>query len=455
MTFLKKHALKFFILLSVVLILFLLWYHLFPVKIPLDHTVYAQDGGKEITVKGEIQYYRSFSRNGGKVYGEVTFDGVTYGLPMGGPYMFSLYDLGVQADLLHRDKITINFNGKDYKDFFIMENPYPFDIGYNYFLTKPNVNTVEPEIQEPEPEIIEYNYEVTARTVNEIFGISPEKQAEEFISALCLGDKDVVEIYIGGAIDRFETVKMDAYIKNAQVSENDEVVLYANVGLNVYESESPAFPKGEHEYVLHILESPYLNVVSFFGSADTLMNNLSVPTSEISDNEKVNDAFGFVRRNAIALGFIDEIPDIRKHNEESIFHLAQHTCLTLASYGYEFLEYDVFLKYLSDRFGIEDINSYPLIKKELNARKTNIEGKTYYNMSCGHGAMSTVHQFEKYEKEGNVYKISFIFYSDYASISPAKRVVYLFEEDEDCDILRFIGIETEKISDEKIASYLF
>lgn len=449
MTFLKKHAFKFFIVLAVVLILFLLWYHLFPVKIPLNHTLYSESG-EEIKIKGEIQYYRSVFSGGGKAEGEVYFDDVRYTLPTGGPSYFLLRNYALDRTDDFPDQLIINFSGKDYVDFFITENPYPYDISYNYYLTKPKVKV------ENEPETIEYNYEVTKRTVDEIFfDLSPEKQAEEFISALCLGDSEIVEIYIGGAIDRFDTVKMDAYIKNAEIAQNDEVALCATVGVKVYESESPAFPIGEHEYVLHILESPYLNVVSFFGTAETLVKNLSVPTNEISDDEKVNDAFGFVERNAIKLGFINDIPDVRKHNEESIFHLAQHTCLTLVSYGYELLEYDVFLKYLSDRFGIDNVNDYPVIKKEIKERKTEVEGKTYYNMSCGHGAMSTVHQFEKYEKEGNEYKISFIFYSDYASISPAKRIIYLFEEIENSDILRFVGIETEKISEENIASYLF
>lgn len=447
MTFLKKHALKLFIILSVIVILFLLWYHLFPIKIPFDYTLYSETG-EEVNLTGEIQYYRSISSNGGKACGEVTFNGVRYGLTYGGPYMFDLYDLDVQGIILQRDRITINFQNKEYNDFFITKAPYPRGNSENYFLTKPEINIEEPEK-------IEYNYSVTARDVNEIYSLDPQKQAEEFISALCLGDSEVLEIYIGGTIDRFDTVKMDAYIKNAQIAENDSVVLYATVGLNVYESQSPAFPVGEHEYILHILESPYLSVVSFFGDKAFLKEYLSNEKNEISDDEKVNDAFGFVERNAIRLGFVNEISDVRNHNEESVFHLAQHTCLTLASYGYEFLEYDVFLKYLYDRFGIDNIDNYPVIKKELNSKKTDIDGRILYNMSCGHGAMSTAHQFEKYEKEEGLYKISFIFYSDYAFISPCRRNTYLFEEVEGSDILRFIGIETEKISEEKLASYLF
>ncbi|MBQ7896916.1 MAG: hypothetical protein IJ323_00685 [Clostridia bacterium] len=142
MTFLKKHALKLFIILLVLVILFLLWYHLFPVKIPFDHAMYSEKG-EEVKLEGELQYYRSFFANGGKTYGEVTFNGVRYGLPAGGPYMFDLYDLDVQAIILQRDRITINFQNKEYKDFFITKSPYPGGNSENYFLTKPEIDTEE------------------------------------------------------------------------------------------------------------------------------------------------------------------------------------------------------------------------------------------------------------------------------------------------------------------------
>ncbi len=139
MTFLKKHALKLFVLLAVILILFLLWYHLFPVKIPFDHTLYSQNG-EEVKIEGEIQYYRSIFSRGGKAEGEVYFGDVKYTLPDGGPYYFVFRNYAVdRADAL-TDQIIINFIGKSYENFFITARPYPFDISYDYHLTNPQVN---------------------------------------------------------------------------------------------------------------------------------------------------------------------------------------------------------------------------------------------------------------------------------------------------------------------------
>ena len=138
MTFLKKHVVKILVVLLVLVLLFLLWYHIFPVKIPFDHTLYSESGEK-VKLEGELQYYRSIFSKGGKAYGEVTFNGAEYGLAYGGPYMFTLYDLNMQGTLHQRDSITINFTENDYnKRLFVTKSLYPSGKAENYFLTRVN-----------------------------------------------------------------------------------------------------------------------------------------------------------------------------------------------------------------------------------------------------------------------------------------------------------------------------
>lgn len=140
MTFLKKHAVKILVVLLIFVLLFLLWYHLFPVKIPFDHTLYSEKG-EEYALKGELQYYRSIFSKGGKLYGEVSFGDKKYTAIKHGstPFGFSLCDLEGEKILTLRNILTINFTEKDYsRSFFVTESLYPSGKAENYFLTKPD-----------------------------------------------------------------------------------------------------------------------------------------------------------------------------------------------------------------------------------------------------------------------------------------------------------------------------
>lgn len=283
------------------------------------------------------------------------------------------------------------------------------------------------------------DYSVTFRNVNDIFEASPKKQISEFISALCLGDKEVVDIYIGGSIENFDSIKMDAY---ATLTDNYTTAL---VYLDVQKSDSPAFPEGQYQYLLKLNESPYLSVVEFFGKAEKYALYNAPITAYYTSDPLLDDALRFTYQDLIRIG------DYSENIENHAFHIMRHS-LPNAEDGYS--DYETIEKYFFDRFGIEVNKSYS-IRRELDGIKTVIDGEEKYMAGCAHGADASANIFEKIEQKGNKYSISFIFHSDFAYISESERRTFTFEKVEGSDILRFIKFESEKLSSEKTAGYTF
>ncbi len=283
------------------------------------------------------------------------------------------------------------------------------------------------------------DYSVTLRNVNDIFEASPKKQISEFISALCLGDKEIVDIYIGGSIENFDSIKMDAY---ATLTDNYTTAL---VYLDVQRSESPAFPEGQYQYLLKLNESPYLSVIDFFGKMEKYALYNATISAYYTSDPLLDDALRFTYQDLIRLG------DYSENIENHAFHIMQHS-LPNAEDGYS--DYETIEKYFFDRFGIEVNKSYS-IKRELDGKKTVIDGEEKYMVGCAHGADASANIFEKIEQNGNKYSISFIFHSDFAYISESERRIFTFEKVEGSDILRFIKFESEKLSNEKTAGYSF
>ena len=280
-------------------------------------------------------------------------------------------------------------------------------------------------------EKIEYNYSVTARDFDSIQALSHEERAKEFISALCLKDTEIVNQYIGGRINALDSVKMNAYIKSFE----GEV---GTVVLTVEESDSPAFTVGEYEYVIEMDEifNTQCSYVTFFGTADAYgeyLNGTNFPFN-ISDDTFINDGYRF-SHYAIRLGYISKL---------DVHHMIKHThpdsavgTTTLENYS----------KYLSDRFGMDDINA--LESKELLKAIEN--GETTIRIDCAHGGTVIACLFEGFEQDGAKYSYTFTFYSDYAYISPTQKTTYTFEKHDSLDILTFTGMTVETLGEGKVA----
>ncbi len=286
------------------------------------------------------------------------------------------------------------------------------------------------------PEVIEYSYSVTARDFDSIYALTDEERAHEFVSALCLNDTEIVNYYIGGSINSFDSVKMNAYIKSFENS-------VGTVILTVEESDSTAFTVGEHEYIIEMddITNTQYSYVTFFGTADDYAEYLKGASLPISDDDLFNDGYIFSSR-AIDLGYCDTL---------DIHHMIRHT--HPKTWDYYSVDVENYSKYLSDRFGIDGINVLDI--KELSNYIITENGEKKIDIGCAHGGTVMPHTFEKFEQDGIKYSYTFVFYSDFAYISPTQKVTYTFEKRDGCDILTFTGITTEKLGDGKVARVSF
>jgi hypothetical protein len=297
-----------------------------------------------------------------------------------------------------------------------------------------DVKTPVTDIDKSIPEKIEYSYSVTARDYASIDALSLEERANEFVSALCLKDTEVLEMYIGGKINNLDSVKMDAYVKSIEEG-------IAQVGVTVYESEAAGFPVGEHEYILDLNQNGVC-YVCFFNTTEKFTEFNKQLKSVISEDTFIQDGYDF-SRFSIRLGGINKI---------DIYHNAKHTRPDLE---YPLTDLETFSKYLYDRFGIEDLNDYPQIKDELYQNRRFENGEEKFFVDCANGAAASPWIFEGYTVDGNKYSYTFTFYSDFAYISPTQKVTYSFEKRDDCHILTFTEIITEKLGEEEVSVFAF
>ncbi len=302
--------------------------------------------------------------------------------------------------------------------------------------TTPPVTEDKTVIDEPKtpPEKIEYAYLVSARDYASIDALSLEERAHEFVSALCLKDTEILEIYIGGKINNLDSVKMDAYVKSI----DSEI---AKIGISVYESSSTGLPVGEHEYLLDLTQNG-ICYVQFFGTAEKQKEILNGTKLNISENVLIEDGYDFCRY-AIMLGSINTI---------DIYHTAKHTRPDLES---PLTDLETFSKYLYDRFGIDDINNYPDIKNKLYEDRRIENGKEMFFVNCAHGGTASSWIFNGYTVDKDKYSYTFTFHSDFAYISPTQKVSYYFEKRDACDILTFTGISIENLEDEETSIFVF
>ncbi len=297
-------------------------------------------------------------------------------------------------------------------------------------------------------------YKITATDFDSIMLLSQEQMAWEFLSALCIGNIKMINQYLGGGgHDEYKNVSMDAVIEG-EYEIDDQYTGYAvKVKLNVHESECDTFPVGEHDYLLTFHNCIEASWVKYFGPVEDYIKT----KFEIEEfDKKTQDAINF------AQAFTDFHLNLTESASKEILfpekfdddfrHIVNHTIGGYATRD-EIVEdcLGVLTKYLYLSFGY-NVHDHPeiLIYFEYYSE---IDDEIYYELSCVHGGAVYCGTLEKVEKTAAGCNITIALYTDYAYVEKAKEITFVFEKNDNSNIMRLTDVLCKMLSEVKVPFY--
>lgn len=333
---------------------------------------------------------------------------------------------------------------------------------------------VQEEISETPDFESEFEYKITARSWDKADRLSHKEKALEFMSAIHLGDKEVLEIYMSGdTVSELIKIKADFTLvsekevveyfndtlKTKVIVEKDDKeghekykddhpfdCYLAEVLMSVSESESEIFPIGVYEYTIKTTDSGTI-FVDYFGPTERyeIFEGSEIP--DMSDTALYNNykfvqtflRFNEVKTNNDALNPYT--------NFDSILHIAVHTLMNLNENSIFTTTLDEFKEYISLRFGYTDESTLDkfanaLLKKTYLSK--NDDGS--YSGSCAHGYASLMYDLTSVTRQETLHTYLCTFYADSAHTVPVKEVQFTFEENKDSDVMTLKNIKSAELN---------
>lgn len=341
------------------------------------------------------------------------------------------------------------------------------------------VDVKEPPVQSEE--IVEetkgeeFEYKVTERDWLKIGNnLSHKEKALEFMSAIHLGDREALELYMqGDTVDELLKIKADFIItseknfveyfddtlKTKIIVENDDKeaqerykgfpsfdCYLAEILMTVSESDSEFFPIGVYEYSLKITDSGQI-FVDYFGPTERyeIFEGCEIPEkSHIGLFANYKFIENFLRYNFTASD--EELLD-PVANFDSLLHITVHTLMAQNEDFIFTTTLDDFKEYISLRLGYTDqalLNKFAntLLKKSYISK--NDDGS--YSGSCAHGYSSLMYDLTDIKSNGTFHTYSYTFYADSAHTIPVKEMQFTFGENESSEVMTLRHLKTAKLN---------
>lgn len=344
----------------------------------------------------------------------------------------------------------------------------PSDITEQPPADDPNV-TVDPVVPEEEtelpdesqPQFTEFEYKITARDYESIYtNLSNEQMTREFLSAVCLKDLEVLQVYmLGDTTEELMKIKADVMIDGGKtVTEYFNGIpfegLETKVKFIVSQSDSKHFPIGVYDYVLYVRKSGAFGI-EYFGPEERYpaFQNAVVPVE--STSPVLYNAYKFVEefyRN-IKLALSKEALDPNV-NFDAIMHTAVHTRMALGEDYIFTTTLEEFKEYVSLQFGYTDeavLNRFATALSK--AAYASVDENGVYTVCCAHGHGSLSYDLTSIEMVDGKYVFTYAVYSDTAHTVQCKEDIFTFEENKDSDMMTLVDIRSTVIND--LEEYVF
>jgi len=286
-------------------------------------------------------------------------------------------------------------------------------------------------------------YVVKAHTFDEMYALTHEERAKDFLSAICLDDREMLDYYIQGeSVDTLLQCDLDAAITDTV---DVQFGYCATVQLDVKKGVDGIIPAGKYDYTLLINEASPM-VVGYFGPSDRFdaFNNPKIP--DMSIDYSAYCSYKFVEeffRNAMKTSMA--ALDTDKYFD-SIYHLAVHSLMSIGEDFTFTTTADGFKMYLTERFGYTDEALLERFVAKLDEDGSAVKDEYgVYTVSCAHGYGSLVYDLTDVSSKDGRTKLSYVIYSDSARTVQCAKAEFVFEENENSNIMKLVDIKYEKI----------
>lgn len=287
----------------------------------------------------------------------------------------------------------------------------------------------------------EYMWSVNQKYNNITEEMNYEEKITDFLDALSSGNIELVDHYLyGWGHDDFKNIKMTyEIISIGEPAKYDQCE--ASVLLNITESNSPAFPEGEHVYKII---SRYL--------PDPCYITITKADRDISDNipeerdAKLQDAILFGDRYLdFCFRVTKKSPDYTAIKELMAFDLYEKFIVKNGGFTLE-----EFRAHMKARFGGND-ESFPEIEEMFSKAYNEESGR--YEYSYGQCGDLQARRISKVEKSEKGYNITYECFSDMSYLQKCMEMTLVFEENKNSDIMRLERIERNVIIDVPMKTY--
>lgn len=322
----------------------------------------------------------------------------------------------------------------------------------------------------------EFECNITAKSWDEAYELSNKEKAMEFLSAICLKDRKVLEIYMSGdTVDELLKINADFTL----VSEKEAVIYYndqkktkvtidkddaeghekykdqhafdcyiAEVIMTVSNSHSDIFPVGIYEYTLKTTHSGFL-FVNYFGPTERfeIFEGSEIPDegdSALYSNYKfIEEFFRFSNKR------LEESLDPNE-NFDGILHVAVHSLMSMNDDFVFTTTLEEFKEYISLRFGYTDEGTLDRFANALSKKSymaLNDDGS--YTGCCAHGYSTLMNDLTSVTRMENLHNFTYTTYADSAHMVPVNEIRFTFEENKDSDVMTLRHIKSAKLNDLK------
>ncbi len=327
--------------------------------------------------------------------------------------------------------------------------------------------TVEPSEPDDVPEetpkagYTEFEYEISARDYDSIYeNLSNEQMTREFLSAICLSDLEVLQLYMyGDTTEELMKIKADVMIDGGKIVTEyfDEIPfdgLETKVKFIVSQSESDIFPVGVYDYILYVRKTGAFGV-EYFGPAERYAAYQKAYAPDENASPVLYNTYKFVEefyRN-IKLAMSDEALDPNV-NFDAIMHTAVHTRMALGEDFVFTTTLEEFKEYISLQFGYTD---EAVLQKFANALSkaayATVDENGVYTVCCAHGYGTLSNYLTSIEMKDGQYIFTYAVFSDSSYTVQCREDVFTFEENKDSDTMTIVDVKSTKLND--LAEYVF
>ena len=297
----------------------------------------------------------------------------------------------------------------------------------------------------------EFEYKVTAKDYDSVRSLSYEEMAKEFLSAICLGDREALAVYMQGeTIDELMKLNAEVIIKNGRtVSKSygdypvDEYLL--DVRMIISKSKSSLFPIGIRDYVLN-LSTAGMYPVQYFGSPEGFdaFNGSEIPSKATSP--ALYNAYLLTNEIFRNYGIPSALPDV-KASFDRIMHTAVHTRMAMNDDFIFTTTTDAFKEYVSLQFGCTDETLLQDFANELTkAPYATSDENGVYTVCCAHGYSSLTCDLTSVELKDGTHVFTYAVFADSAHTVKCREIKFIFEENKDSEIMTLAGVEARELN---------